>query len=981
MSESRFFEQAARLDAVIAAGSPTHEVIENIGGLLTDSSLFNYFLDRLMTADWLGPLKEKGFFSVPPQPVHDRIKGTVSFSRWAASRYLARVAKDAPEKVLEIALQIDTENIRIHEDLIEAALAMPAEFAAKWIKKEIMWINQQQVLYLLMPRELGTLVSHLALGGEVETALDLARTLLAVQPRMEKGEAYRFDQEPLIRFDRWDYEELLKKHIPDLISVAGEKALLMLCEVLDATIRFSRSREKGEGSEDYSYIWRPAIEDHEQNLPFGLRTLLVSAVRDVSEQIIRSHLQQISRIVEKLEARTWRVFHRIALHLLRVFPENSAVLIAERLTDRMRFDAISLRHEYCLLARDCFGNLSTTGQNVILNWIDVGPDLEEFKTWRQKNWDKATTDEEAEQYRKSWMRDRLGPFHASLPLAWRQRYDELVRELGEPEHPEFVSYSSGVRSGPTSPRGTQDLRSMNTVEVIAYLKTWQPSEDPMGPSQEGLGRELTALVASEPERFATDARLFQGLDPTYVRSILRGFHEAIGQRKAFPWESVLSLCQWVEEQPISIAGRNVNAWNADPDWGWTRKTIAGLLATGVQEGTAAIPYEFRNKVWAVLSILTDDLDPTPDDENRSDSRKVEPFNLSINTTRGEAMHAVVRYGLWVRRNIENGPDGKKAIERGLDEMPEVRRVLEDHLNPQREPTLTIRSVYGQWFPWLVLLDRIWVTENLPKIFPRAQELRDLWNAAWGTYITFCASYDNVFDVVRAEYGHAVNQIGMVAGDIGHLGDPDEHLAEHLMTFYWRGKLDLDGQDGLLASFYAKASDQLCGHAIEFIGRSLRDTKEIVPPEILERLRALWLQRMNVARNAIPSSSHHTELAAFSWWFASSRFDDTWAMTQLLEVLKLTGKADPDFLIVERLVEIAEAMPSKAVECLRLIIEGDREGWKIYGRLEEYRSILTAAIQSSDNAARQSAFDLVNYFGARGILDFRDLLPKSSPSGH
>src|SRR5205085_2487429 len=134
-----------------------------------------------------------------------------------------------------------------------------------------------------------------------------------------------------------------------------------------------RRSEEDQGSEDYSYIWRPAIEDHEQNHPLGLRDLLITAVRDAAEQIARANPSHVPALVEMLEQRPWLIFQRIALHLLRVYPDGVPALIAERLTDRNRFDENGLWHEYVLLARDHFVSLSPENREKILNWIDTGP--------------------------------------------------------------------------------------------------------------------------------------------------------------------------------------------------------------------------------------------------------------------------------------------------------------------------------------------------------------------------------------------------------------------------------------------------------------------------------------------------------------------------------------------------------------------------------------------------------------------------------
>src|SRR5262249_38655182 len=147
---------------------------------------------------------------------------------------------------------------------------------------------------LLLPEKLGALVGHLAKGDQVEAALGLARSLLAVLPdprateKTGDEETYRLPPEPQARFDAWNYEQILKKNVPDLVATAGEKALTLLCDLLDSAICLSRRSEEDTEPEDYSCIWHPAIEDHEQNHPSGLRDFLVTAVRDATEQIARA---------------------------------------------------------------------------------------------------------------------------------------------------------------------------------------------------------------------------------------------------------------------------------------------------------------------------------------------------------------------------------------------------------------------------------------------------------------------------------------------------------------------------------------------------------------------------------------------------------------------------------------------------------------------------------------------------------------------
>jgi hypothetical protein len=373
----------------------------------------------------------------------------------------------------------------------------------------------------------------------------------------------------------------------------------------------------------------------------------------------------------------------------------------------------------------------------------------------------------------------------------------------------------------------------------------------------------------------------------------------------------------------------------------------------------------------VLECLTNDPEPTPEDELRNGD-KFDPSSLSINTTRGEAMRAVVEYALWVRRRIQNEPGFSSA--EGFNRMPEVRTILDRHLDPGFDPSLAIRAVYGQWFPWLHFLDRQWATESVPRIFARDEALRDLRNAAWTTYIVFCQSYDEVFAVLQEDYRHAIDIIGTAREDNGNLDAPDSRLAQHLVTEYLRGKLNAEDQDGLLTSFYAKADVKLRSSVIDFAGRSLHNTSREIPPQALERFRKLWVSRFEVVRasEAVPKKAD--ELTAFGWWFVSKKFPDQWSIDQLIEVLMITNRIEPEHLVLERLAELSASMPLRTVECLALIVEGDREGWAILGWRGHVRTIIATAISTVDENTRRRAATLVHYLGTRGNFEFRDLLP-------
>ncbi|MDA2933697.1 hypothetical protein MYX82_05085 [Acidobacteria bacterium AH-259-D05] len=953
---------------------PTPKQVEQAIAVLGRAQHYRYFFDKLQNPEWIRPLLEKGFFLSPPPAKRHEDEGTISFPPWPESKYLARMASLRPGLVVETISKIpDTDNVLACVDLTDALLMMPSEYSVKLLAKVKKW-TQFPYTHLL-PEKLGKLVVHLAKGGQIESALELAQELLEVipDPHLEaesQNTAYSVSREPKAKCEEWDYEEILKKDIPELVRGSGMPALELLCSLLEEAISISYPKQDNDAPDDYSYIWRPAIEDHEQNLPHGLRDALVSALRDSAELSVRERLATAWEVVQLLKSRPWKIFHRIGLHILRLFEDGAPDLVVDRLTNHELFDDHALRHEYALLLGKCFKTLPPEKSELLLGWIEKGPDLEKLRDAAERRTGKRPADEHADKYRKNWQRDRLAWIQADLPEDWKDYYKSLVEELGEPEHPDITS-PSGSWVGPTSPLKPDELQDKSVEEIVSFLKDWTPSEGWRAPSPEGLARVLSSVVADQPEHFARDSAQFQGVDPTYVRSLLSGLENALKQKRPFRWKPVLELCHWVVSQPRTLTERKVQPFDYDANWGPARKAVADLVFRGLEHEELNIPYECREMVWTILKPLADDPEPTPEYEEEYGGSNMDPATLSINTVRGAAIHAVIRYGLWVQRNTSKAGERKAAL--AFKDMPEVEAVLEKHLDPAIDPSLAVRAVYGQWFPWILNMDRDWTTDRVDLIFPREESHRAYREAAWETYIMFCQPYTDVFEVVKDQYAFAIDHIGVAAEKKTHLARPDERLAEHLMAFYWWGKISLDDPEDLLVKFFAKAPATLRGNALSYVGRSFQNTREEIPEDTIKRANALWESRLATAKSCSSVKDFRSEIAAFGWWFVSKKFDDKWVLLNLFESLKIVGRVTRDHSVVEGLAVLAEQYPNFVVQCLEAMLKGDHEAWSLYAWREEVRQILKTVLASGDAEASSLAEDLVHYLGSRGYLEFRNLL--------
>jgi hypothetical protein len=263
-------------------------------------------------------------------------------------------------------------------------------------------------------------------------------------------------------------------------------------------------------------------------------------------------------------------------------------------------------------------------------------------------------------------------------------------------------------------------------------------------------------------------------------------------------------------------------------------------------------------------------------------------------------HHRCEYAWWIRECTEQERKRAGRPLASFNEMREVRGVLDAHLDVGTEPTLTIRAVYGQSLPSLAAFSWDWFRENLNRILPLEDENR--FTAAWESFVTFDQPNTVLLPLLVRAYQRAVNRIGH-PGLLRQPISPEVRLAQHLMVYYWLGKLDFGAEDGLIDGFYRVASDDLRGHATWFIGTSVAKWGDEAPPEAYERLRRFIERRLEAARSAASPDTFAKELSNFGYWFVSGKFEEVWALTTLLKILMLTRQTQSEMAVVKRLAEL------------------------------------------------------------------------------
>jgi hypothetical protein len=215
----------------------------------------------------------------------------------------------------------------------------------------------------------------------------------------------------------------------------------------------------------------------------------------------------------------------------------------------------------------------------------------------------------------------------------------------------------------------------------------------------------------------------------------------------------------------------------EQDWESIRQSIADLLGNVLGGATKCdIPISLKKSVWEMLVVLCSDPDPTPEyEKEKIDEGSFNASAVAINTIRGEAINAVINYGLWVAKNEPSSASGDNRMPKELED------ILDSHLDTSIDSSLAIRSVYGRRIPNLFYLNRAWIEKKKDNIFPNDTE-PNYFVSSFESYLSN-QIYDDVFAVLKNKYRDAIKFLGTTPKKGYHSIDLNERLPQHLMAVY------------------------------------------------------------------------------------------------------------------------------------------------------------------------------------------------------
>lgn len=679
--------------------------------------------------------------------------------------------------------------------------------------------------------------------------------------------------------DSYYLGEVLKPSARKLGERCGAAAVDMLARRLTEYI--------GSAEDDkYSYIWRSAIEDHEQDgHKEDARAVLVDAVRDAALGATSTSSPAELAIVMSLLQSPYQTLTRVGIYVCGEHYGTVGAAFWECATGSWFLEE-SYWHELYWFINKSFSRFSVAQRAQFLGFIEqLKGDWSDES--RQEEWD------------ETHRRDLLHPAFGQGDSEVDEKYQKLVERWGSVrDHPDFHMYSSSGWVGDRSPVASDALLSMSNDELMAFLKGFVPdSRSWDGPTYRGLASSISAAVRASEDGFSGRIGLFGDLPRPYQHGLLRGLKERWSDDKRdINWSATLSLVQTIASTPdfrADLAADQAEGW--EPSVRWVVSDIADLLkgATGTERH---LPSELHESCLQVLRLV---LDATPTDAGESS----DAVSHAINSPRGRALESFIHLALAMRRDevTANRSSGETWLAVGPVFDAELT-TSESGLNAD------FAAMAGMYCANFHYLSAEWTESNFDRLFSHKSETA--WRCAAQGFAYQRHLYDWLFNC-------------LVTG--GHLsrmayseGLPDQ-VAERALQFlglaYLEGMESLEGS-GLLREIVSELKVKQLSHLCWFFW-TLRGKSE--PSARTSKILIFWIkvaEQVRANRVDVPElQSALSQLAVFIHDLTPD------VVEALVDAAPHAQAKHHGYMLIENLSRLASQYPKEVAAIFRAAISG------------------------------------------------------------
>lgn len=733
-------------------------------------------------------LKQEGFFTSKnnPAPIESKEKnGLFTIPFWPALIYLEMVSKEAAkpenkkyaETLLDIIREVTmpendpnkrTDNYRTWHVFSKIMANLPTDVInLKDVELISYWLDSK-FDNGLVGHEIGRNLLSKLLGSSDDKSKDVRIVEIITQPKKQNQVLMAVDE----------LEELFEKNAVNLGQKCGQEIVPILQSRLESELIIS------EKDDNYGYIWRSAVEDHEQNTSrHEPKHAFISGLRDVL--IAYAQVQDATDVLKKLWQSPRLTVRRITLLALNKCFDRYQDLCQKLIIDNIPdiFLESNYHHELYGLIVGHFPKFSKKNQDALIKALD---DL-------QRQWpDNVPQGEQTElnmYMRKRWFY-AIKQSGYSLSKELETKYD---MDKYQPEHPDFSSYHGPVTWGTEQLFSVGDLMAKESVKnIVDFLNDFKGKNRFNEIGYEEAGQVLKQAIKANQQFFENDLNEFLNARYAYQYYALQAFEELWNEKKLIDWRKVIEFLKniadseklWekeIEERTIGFYFRK----------DWIPSLIARFIQSGVINDEQVIPDSYLPQIRKILEKLLDKVEPSA---KGTDS---DALSEAINSPKGHAIEAYLNYALRECR-ILSGEHENQGVEERKKFWEKIKTVFNKELEKAKNANFEFSALSGRYLPNFYYLSREWVEANINKIFPVETEYEKNWRCAFSGYSYVSTVYTVIYRLLK-DNGH----LKRVLDTPFENSNIRERIVENIAISYLREEEELEGENSLMAYILQK----------------------------------------------------------------------------------------------------------------------------------------------------------------------------------
>jgi len=869
--------------------------------------------------------EDKGYYMIPVWPVLEYLEKTAPELQIAGNEEYADKFLQITRSTTKTSIETAVSNYRTWRYFAKVIKYIPIgritaddiDLCAYWLKDPFD--------RMLVGDELGNHFLPKLLEDKTEHSFELSLKLVEALTQLrwvEKQWGVKKELEPILYIEDWHANKLFCNQSRKIGKTLEQNGL----NIFKARIEEILNKY---GKDEYSPIWRPAIEDHEQNKNHhDALNILITGFRDALSGYIEEHIVKKARevfdYISDLLKSKFRLFHRIAINAIGVYFDVLNPLISN-IIDPIYFTS-HYRHELFYLLKNNFTKLEEDDKKKVLQIIDSltidNNENEDIKkkqiAYKKLIWLMAVKDKGYEPA------DKL--------------YSQYFAVIGvEPEHPDFSSYMEVGWVGEVSPYKAEELLSQGIDELLDIIDSFQEQGGWKTPTKRGLAEAFKQAIKINPDYFKGNLSEFLTVDLAYICEIIQAFKELWTEKKFDNWAEVLEFCDSIiKREEFWSEENNKRRESFIANRSWIVGAIGELLHAGTANDETAFDPSLLPKAKNLLLKL---LEKKEGEEFEANSDAV---FVSINSPRGKCIEALVNFALRCCR-LSDKEKGNHD-----EAWKDLQPIFNKELMRSGDNNFEFVTLYANYLPNFLYLNRDWTLRNLSQVFSFTR--RKHWLYAMQGYAYVSAVYPDIYRFLSKE-GHFIEALN--ASELRE--ETKRKVIQNIVVAYIQGEESLENGASLINILLDRWNAGELNELIWFIW-TIRDQNEV----LYKKVRGLWEKISGKVANREEENKKLLSMLCLWSVFISELNNDT--LQLLKQVAPYAEVNHHSYILIEELRRLVVKYPLQVAEIFISMLENFPPTYKE----EDIKYILQTLYKDGDLEIRKRCNEIVEKYIKYGI---------------